>query len=150
MVALEVPGIPRANIRPLEVPNEDPLKVCLVADAVRQEEFEPCSNMLLHIDGEILNDEVVIIHSFSSAGELEIFEPYTGVRHLGVSSDVGGWSEALWERRSLNVTTKGPWSQAIRARTPVIWSMTMPGVRVPSPLDGPARARAACSHRQER
>ena len=28
-----------------------------------QEEFEPRSNMFPHADGEVLNDEVVIIHS---------------------------------------------------------------------------------------
>ena len=38
-------------------------------DAVRREEFEPCLNMLPHVDGEVLNDEVVTIHSSGSAGE---------------------------------------------------------------------------------
>ena len=82
-------------------------------DAVGQEEFEPCSNMLPHADGEILNDKVVIIHPSGSAGELEVLEPYIGVRFLGVSGDAGGWSKALWERRSLDATTKGPWPWAI-------------------------------------
>ena len=50
-----------------------------------------------HVDGEVLNDEVVIIHSSSSAGELEVFEPYTGIRLLGIFGDVGWLSEALWE-----------------------------------------------------
>ena len=79
-----------------------------VADAVVREEFDPCSNMLPHVDGEVLNDEVVIIHSSGSAGEPEIFEPYTGVRLPGVLGYVGGRSEALWERRSLDATAKGP------------------------------------------
>ena len=90
------------DICPLEILDEDPLKICPVANAVGRKEFEPCSNMLLHADGDVLDDEVVIIHSSSSAGELEVFEPYTGVRILGVPSDVGGWSEALWERHSLD------------------------------------------------
>ena len=46
MAALEVPGIPRVDIRPLEIPDEDPLEIRPVTDAVRWEEFEPCSNML--------------------------------------------------------------------------------------------------------
>ena len=78
MAALEVLGIPKANIRPLEIPDEDPLEVCLVVDAVMREQFKPCSNMFPHADGEVLNDEVVIIHSFGSAGKSEVFEPYTG------------------------------------------------------------------------
>ena len=82
------------NICSLEIPDEDPLEICPVADAVGQKEFEPCSNMLPHIDGEVL-DDVVIIHSFGSVGELEVFEPYTRGHLPGVPSDVGGWSEAL-------------------------------------------------------
>ena len=69
LAALEVPGIPRMNIRPLEIPNEDPLEFRPVVDAIRWEEFEPCSNMLPHTDGEVLNDEVVIIHSSGLVGE---------------------------------------------------------------------------------
>ena len=46
MAALEVLGIPRVDIRPLEVLDEDPLEVRPVVDAVVKEEFEPCSNML--------------------------------------------------------------------------------------------------------
>ena len=65
--------------------------------------------MLPHTDGEVLNDEVVIIHSFGSAGEPEVFEPYTRIRFPGVFGDVGRWSEALWERHFLDAMAKGPW-----------------------------------------
>ena len=97
------------DICPLEIYDEDPLEICPVADAVGWKEFEPCLNMLPHADGEILHDEMVIIHSSGSIDEPEVFEPYTGVHFPGVSGDVGGWLEALWERRSLDATTKGPW-----------------------------------------
>ena len=63
-----------------------------------------------HADVEILNDEVVIIHSSSLAGEPEIFEPYTGIRLPNIFGDVGRWSEALWELRSLDAPIKGSWS----------------------------------------
>ena len=59
------------------------------------EEFEPCSNMFPHTDGEVLNDEVVIIHSFGSAGEPKVFEPYTRIRLLDIFGVVGRRSEAL-------------------------------------------------------
>ena len=94
LVALEVLGIPRTDIRPLEIPDEDPLEIHLVTDVVWQEEFKPCSNMLPHVDGEVLNDEVVIIHSSSSVGEPEVFKPYIGICFPGVFGDVGGQSEA--------------------------------------------------------
>ena len=110
LAALDVPGIPRTKIRPLEIPDEDPLEIRPVVDAVRWEEFEPCSNMLPHVDGEVLNDEVVIIHSFGSTGEPEVFEPHTRIRLSGIFGDVGRWSEALWEQCFLDATAKGPWS----------------------------------------
>ena len=136
LAALEVRGIPRMDICPLEISVEDPLEIRPVTDAVGREEFEPCMNMLPHVDGEILNDEVVSIHSSDSGGEPEVFEPYTGVCFLGVSGDVGGWLEALWEHCSLDVTTKGLWPLAIWAGAPVIWSATMPRMHIPALFDG--------------
>ena len=79
-----------------------------------------CPNMFPHVDGEILNDEIVTIHPSGSAGEPEIFEPNAGVCLPGVLSDVGGWSEALWEWCSLDTSAKGPWSWALRAGTKVV------------------------------
>ena len=125
------------DIRPLEIPDEDPLEIRSIADAVRREEFEPCSNMLPHADGEVLNDEVVNIHSPGSAGESEVFEPYTGISFPDVFGDVGGWSKALWERHSLDATAKGPWSRAVWAGTLIVWSATMTRVCFPAPLSVP-------------
>ena len=51
LAALEVLGVPRAEVRPLEIPDEDPLEVRPVADAVMREEFEPCSDMFPHAYG---------------------------------------------------------------------------------------------------
>ena len=79
-------------------------------DAVVREEFKPCPNMFPHADGEILNDEIVIIHPSGLAGEPKIFEPNTKICLPGVLGDVGGWSEALWEWRSLDTPVKGSWS----------------------------------------
>ena len=45
LIALEVPGVPRADVRPLEIPDEDPLEFRPVADAVVWKEFKPCPNM---------------------------------------------------------------------------------------------------------
>ena len=75
LIALEVPGVPQADVRPLEIPDEDPLEVRPVADAVVWKEFEPCPNMFPHANGKILDDEKVIIHSSSSTGEPKVFKP---------------------------------------------------------------------------
>ena len=101
------------DIHPQKISDEDPLEIRLVVDAVGRKEFEPCSNMLPHADGEVLDDEVVIIHSSGLVGKPKVFEPYTGVRLPGVPSDVGGRSEALWEQYFLDAVTKGPWPRAI-------------------------------------
>ena len=45
LTALEVLGVTRADIGPLEISNEDPLEVRPVVDAVVWEEFKPCPNM---------------------------------------------------------------------------------------------------------
>ena len=42
LATLEVLGVSRVDIRPLEIPDEDPLEVRPVADAVVREEFKPC------------------------------------------------------------------------------------------------------------
>ena len=51
------------DICALKILDKDPLEIHPVTDAVGREEFEPCLNMLPHIDREVLDDEVVIIHS---------------------------------------------------------------------------------------
>ena len=61
LTALEVSGVSWADIRALEIPNQDPLEVRPVVDAVVREEFKPCPNMSPHADGEILKNEIVII-----------------------------------------------------------------------------------------
>ena len=97
LAALEVPGVSRSDICPLEIFDEDPLKVRPVADAVVWDEFKPCPNMFPHANGKILNDEIVIIHSSGPVGEPKVFEPNTRVCLPDVLGDVGGSSEALWE-----------------------------------------------------
>ena len=120
LAVLEVLGVTRADIRPLEISDEDSLEVRPVADAVVREEFEPRSNMFPYVDGEVLDDQVVFILSSGSVGEPKVFEPYTGVCLPGILGDVGRRSEARWERRSLDAPAKGPWSRAIRAGTSIV------------------------------
>ena len=89
LAALEVIGIPRTDIRPLEISNDETLEIRPIVDAIGRKEFEQCSKMLPHVDGEVLNDEVIIIHSSSSVGEPKVFEPYSGVRLPSILYDVG-------------------------------------------------------------
>ena len=134
------------DVRPLEVSDKDPFEVHPVTDAVMREEFEPCSKMSPHADGEVLNDEVVIIHSSGSTGKPEVFEPYTEVCLPDILGDVGRRSEPLWEWRSLDASAKGPWSWDIRARTPVVRPTTAPRVRFTTSRDGSAGVCVACPY----
>ena len=95
LIALEVPGVSRTDIRPMENPNKNPLEIRPVTDTVVREEFKPCLNMFPNTDGEVLNDEVVIIHSSGLVGKPKVFEPYTGVHLPGILGDVGRRSKAL-------------------------------------------------------
>ena len=110
LTALEVPGVSRADVRPLEISDKDPLEVHPVVDAVMREEFKSCLNMFPHTDGEILNDKMVIIHPSGFSDEPEIFEPYTEVHLPSVFGDVGGRPEASWERCLPDASARGPWS----------------------------------------
>ena len=91
---------------------------------------------------------MVITYPSGSVGEPKIFEPYTRVRLPNVLGDVGGRLEALWEWRSPDTPAKGPWSRAIRARTPIILTAAMPRERFTAPLDGPTGARVTCPRRR--
>ena len=75
LTALEVPGVSQSDVHPLEIPDEDPLEVRLVTNAVVRKELEPCPDMFPYANGKILNDEIVIIHSSGPTGEPEVFEP---------------------------------------------------------------------------
>ena len=90
VIALEVLGVSRADVRPLEISNEDPLEIRPVTDAVVRKEFEPCPNMFPHANGKILNDEKVIVHSSGLIGEPEVFEPNAWVGLPSVFGNVGG------------------------------------------------------------
>jgi hypothetical protein len=53
--------------------------------------------MFPHADGEVLNDEVIIIHSFGLVGEPKVFEPYIRICLPSILGDVGRRMEALRE-----------------------------------------------------
>jgi hypothetical protein len=71
--ALEAPKVSGRHVRPLEVLDEDLLELGQTTNVVGWQEFEPCSNVLPDTDGEVLDDEVVIIRPSGSTCELEIF-----------------------------------------------------------------------------
>jgi hypothetical protein len=75
-------------------------------------------------DGEVLDDEVVIIRPSSSAREPKIFQPHSGVRFPSVLGDIGGWLKAQQEWCFLDAALEGPWARGVRTRAPVTVSVT--------------------------
>ena len=61
--APEVPGVPRAHICALEIPDEYPDQVSPVVDHVLREGLEPCPGRIGQMQWEVADDEQVVVHS---------------------------------------------------------------------------------------
>jgi hypothetical protein len=61
--ALEIPGVPRAHVRALEVSNEGFDQVVPVGDLRRRQMLQPGSGGVGEEQGEVADDEVVIVRS---------------------------------------------------------------------------------------
>ena len=61
--ALKIPGIPRAHVCALEVPDEDPNQVAPVVDLRGREMLEPGSCRVRQEQREIADDEQVIVRA---------------------------------------------------------------------------------------
>jgi hypothetical protein len=132
--ALEVPGVFGAHVRPLEIPNEDLFELHLATDAVGRQEFEPCSNELPDTDGEVLDNEIIIVRSSGPTSEPKVFQPYTTVRLPSVLGDVGRWSEARREWCLLDAMTEGPQCTRALVAVPIARSAATPGVPPRAPV----------------
>jgi hypothetical protein len=60
-IVLEVLGVPRAHVGALKVPHEDLLQVHPILDGVGREVLQPCPGRVDQEQGEVMDDEVVII-----------------------------------------------------------------------------------------
>jgi hypothetical protein len=73
--ASQVPGVPYANVRALEVPPEDPNKALPVMDLCWQKVLEPSSGRVRQKEGDVTNDEVIIVHSPKLTGNSIVSKP---------------------------------------------------------------------------
>jgi hypothetical protein len=73
--ALEIPGFPRADVRALEVAGEGLDQVVPVGDLPRRQVLQPGSSGVGEEQGEVANDEVVIVRSTQVAGQPVVREP---------------------------------------------------------------------------
>jgi hypothetical protein len=73
--ASEIPGVPRAHVCALEVAGEGFDQVVPVGDLRRWQMLQPGSGGVREEQGEVADDEVVIIHSTQLAGQPVVREP---------------------------------------------------------------------------
>lgn len=76
---LKVPGALGALVGALEVLDEGLPEVDPVVDGAGWQMFEPGPRSLRKVDGEELDDEVVVLDPHHAAREAVVFQPYTGI-----------------------------------------------------------------------
>jgi hypothetical protein len=73
--ALEIPGVPKAHVRALEVSSEGLDQVVPVGDLRRRQMLQPGPGGVGEEQGEVADDEVVIIRSTQLAGQPVVRKP---------------------------------------------------------------------------
>jgi hypothetical protein len=97
--ASEIPGVPRAHVRALEVAGEGLDQVIPVGDLPRRQVLQPGSSGVGEEQGEVADDEVVIVRSTQVAGQPVVREPQFWPRLPRVLCDSSRGSEPGRERR---------------------------------------------------
>jgi hypothetical protein len=98
-VASEIPGVPRAHVRALEVAGEGLDQVVPVGDLPRRQMLQPGPSGVREEQGEVADDEVVIVRSTQVAGQPVVREPQFRSRFPRVLCDSSQGSEPGRERR---------------------------------------------------
>jgi hypothetical protein len=73
--AAEIPGVPRAHVRALEVAGEGLDQVVPVGDLPRRQMLQPGSSGVGEEQGEVADDEIVIVRSTQLVGQPVVREP---------------------------------------------------------------------------
>jgi hypothetical protein len=94
-----IPGVPRAHVRALEVAGEGLDQVVPVGDLPRRQMLQPGSSGVGEEQGEVADDEVVIVRSTQLAGQSVVREPQFRPRLPRVLCDGSRGSEPGRERR---------------------------------------------------
>jgi hypothetical protein len=97
--ASEIPGVPRAHVRALEVSSEGFDQVVPVGNLRRRQILQPGSGGVGEEQGEVADDEVVIVRSTQLAGQPVVRKPQFRPRFPRVLGDGSRGSEPGRERR---------------------------------------------------
>jgi hypothetical protein len=75
VAASEIPGVSRAHVRALEIADEGLDQVVPVGDLPRRQVLQPGASGVRKEQGEVADDEVVIVRSTQLAGQPVVREP---------------------------------------------------------------------------
>jgi hypothetical protein len=129
--ASEIPGVPRAQVRALEVAGEGLDQVVLVGDLPRRQMLQLGPSGVGEKQGEVADDEVVIVRSTRLAGQSVVREPQFRPCLPRILCD-GSWgSEPGREQRSSYGPAESLRTGWFRRRTPILPAIVespMPGV----------------------
>jgi hypothetical protein len=120
-VALEISGVPRAHIRALEVAGKGLDQVVLVGDLPQRQMLQPGSSGVGEEQGEVADDEVVIVRSTQLVGQPVVREPQFRPRLPRVLCDGSRGSEPGQERRP----SYGP-AESLRTGWFGRWTLILP------------------------
>jgi hypothetical protein len=118
--APEIPGIPRAHVRALEVAGEGLDQVVSVGDLPRRQVLQPGSSGVREEQGEVADDEVVIVRSTQLAGQPVVREPQFRPRLPRVLCDGSRGSEPGRERRPSYGPAESLWTGWFGRGAPIL------------------------------
>ena len=92
----------------MKISYEDLSQVCLAVDLVPREMFKLGLCRVREVEGEVSDDEIMLLHPASLAGKAIVVEPKAGIRLPGVLGDVGGRTVPLRYMRTTDVGAEDP------------------------------------------
>jgi hypothetical protein len=114
--ASEIPRVPRAHVRALEVSSESLDQVVPVGDLRRRQMLQPGPGGVGEEQGEVADDEIVIIRSTQLAGQPVVRKPQFQPRFPRVLGDSSRGSEPGQERRP----AEGLWTRWFGRGSPIL------------------------------
>ena len=98
----------RAFVCALKISYENISQVRPALDLVCRKMFKPSPRRVREVEGEVSDDEIILLRPASSAGKAIVVEPKAGIRLPGVLGDVGGWTVPLRYMRATDVGAEDP------------------------------------------
>ena len=110
----EIPGVPRAHVRALEVSHENLDQISPVVDLVGRKMFELGACRLCKMSGEIANDDRVISRATQLACQAVVVELERRVRLSRVLGEYGGLPKAWGEWSSADFPAEHTGARRLR------------------------------------